>query len=218
MTNDAYKVGESNFTSPTSKSKNQKTEKASFSANGNGFGLFTGPNYTVKAGFQHVSNLNSFSFSISSTTINYGDLTAGEPVTRTNTLTIRAGAAPGYQILALEDHEPRIPNGASIPDTTCDNGSCSETTPALWSSLLTYGFGYRCDNLTGSACNSGFSIDDNFKQFANSSKNETGKAVMTGKNPGEEHASQITYKINVSKTQSAGIYQNNIFYIAIPNL
>ena len=51
-------------------------------------GLYTGTNYKVKAGFQNVRPSNiPFSFSISQSLIDFGILSATNPVTRTNATT-----------------------------------------------------------------------------------------------------------------------------------
>jgi hypothetical protein len=219
MSNDLYKIHGGNFNSISGNAKNNAGKKVSFTSGETAPGQDLGTNFKVNAGFQYIKGKNSFGFSISSSVINFGDLKPGEPITRTNRLTVSTGSSPGYQVIASEDHEPRVSaSGPSIPDTTCDNGSCSETTPALWSSLLTYGFGYRCENLTGKDCNSDFLSQDMFKQFANTSKNEQPQQVMSGSSTNNRTESEITYKVNVSQSQPSGLYQNNILYIAIPKL
>lgn len=180
-------------------------------------GLYSGANFTVRAGFQYVYSIIPFRFTISNTSIDFGSVEPTNPVTRTNTLTISNGSANGYAVTAFEDHQLLQPaTGAQIPDTTCDNGSCSQTTSAAWTSTLTYGFGYRCDNLTGTDCASGFSTSTYYKQFANDSLNESPEAVMTGTNVGRTKQVQITYKVNVAGTQEGGAYSNVITYIATP--
>jgi len=193
--------------------------KLSFSAGQQAPGLYSGPNYKVKAGFQYVRPGIPFEFSISSLVIDFGGLTPGEPVTRTNEITVSNGSAHGYQVTAFEDHELRVfPNEANIPDTSCDNGSCTQTTSALWSNPLTYGFGYRCDNLSDTDCASGFETENYYKQFANKEIGEAPQSVMSGNSAGEDKKIQITYKINVSATQPPGSYENIITYIATPTL
>lgn len=183
-------------------------------------GLYSGTNYRVRAGFQYISSIIKFRFSISTTAINFGILTPTAPSTRTNTLTISNGSANGYSVTAYENHQLLNPgSGQIIPDTTCDDGSCTETTSAAWTGIdtsLVYGFGYRCDNITGTDCASGFSDSTYYKQFADNSKSETAQSVMTGSNVGKNKASQITYRVNVSASQPAGLYTNVITYIATP--
>lgn len=182
-----------------------------------GSGLYSGTNYKVRAGFQYISSIIRFRFSISNLLIDFGTLTPTNPVKRTNTLTVSNGSAHGYAVTAYENHQLLIPaSGALIPDTTCDTGLCTESTAASWpdTSILVYGFGYRCDNLSGSDCVT--FATDNYKQFADNSKAETPQTVMSSLNVGKNRQSQITYKVNISGTQAAGRYSNAITYIATP--
>jgi len=177
-------------------------------------GLFSGTNYKVKSGFQYIHSIIPFAFSIDNIDINFGTLTANNPVTRTSNLTVSNGSAAGYSVTASENHQLLVPaTGALIPDTTCDNGTCTETTSAAWTNSLTYGFGYRCDNVTGTDCATGFTSADNYKQFDASPSAQT---VMSGANVGRNKEVQITYKVNISTTQAAGLYTNTIMYIATP--
>lgn len=177
-------------------------------------GLYTGDNYKIRAGFQYISSIIRFSFSISQTVIDFGTLTATNPVTRASDLTISNGSANGYSITASENHQLQVAaSGALIPDATCDNGTCTPTTSAAWTNTLTYGFGYRCDNVTGTDCASGFSDATYYKQFSASPSAQT---VMSGTNVGKNKKSTITYKVNISGTQAAGLYTNTIAYIATP--
>ncbi len=182
-------------------------------------GLYTGSNYTVRAGFQYIRTIIPFTFAISSTFIDFGPIAPGSPVTRTNTLTISNGSAYGYTVLASENHPLRVnSSGVSIPDTTCDTGTCTESTSAVWTSLTTFGFGYRCDNVTGTDCASGFTGGTEYKQFSSSESAELAQAVMSGSNVGRNLQTQITYKVNISSTQPAGAYENAITFIAIPSI
>jgi hypothetical protein len=178
-------------------------------------GLFSGTNYKVRSGFQYIHSIIAFQFAISETLIDFGIISPTNPVTRTNNLIVSSGSAFGYSVKAFENHELLATSGTTIPDTTCDNGSCSETTASEWSNTLTYGFGYRCDAVSGSDCPSGFSTDY-YKQFANASTNETIQSVMSGLNVGRDKEVKITYKVNISGTQLAGVYKNRITYIATP--
>ncbi len=180
-------------------------------------GLFSGTNYKVRSGFQYVSSIISFRFKISSDFVDFGVLNATSPVLRTQTLTISNGSAYGYQVTGAENHALLIPSsGAFIPDTTCDSGTCSETTAAAWTSNLTYGFGYRCDNVSGTDCSTDFSDSTFYKHFANLGSNQTPQAIMLSSNVGTNKQVQITYKVNVSASQAPGDYSNQIIYVATP--
>lgn len=182
-------------------------------------GRYTGTNYIARIGFQYITSKTPFSFAISSLFIDFGPLAPGTPVTRTNTLTIKKGSTYKYQVLASENHPLRIEaNSIDIPDTTCDDGTCSETTASAWTSVLAYGFGYRCDNITGNDCNSNFATDTSYKQFANTESSETAQSVMQSNGNGKTREAQITYKANISATQQAGEYKNMITFIAVPSI
>lgn len=179
-------------------------------------GLYQGENFKLRAGFQYIVTPVPFSFSISSNFINFGTLEPTNPVTRTNILTVSNRSSGGYVVTASEDHEMRdTKSGNTIPDTTCDNGTCSEAISGEWSNTLTYGFGYRCDSVGANYCAVGFADSASFKQFANRENSEDQQTVMKGTN-GRNHKSQITYKVNVAATQPAGYYTNVITYVATP--
>lgn len=179
-------------------------------------GLYTGTNYTVRAGFQYVYSLIPFRFSISNLFIDFGTLSPTNPVTRTNTLTISVGTANGYSVKAYENHSLQTASGNLIPDTTCDSGLCTDSIASAWSNTLTYGFGYRCDNISGTDCSTDFSTSTFYKQFSNDAYGESPAAVMTGSNVGRNKSVQVTYKVNISGTQAPGDYSNQIIYLAIP--
>lgn len=180
-------------------------------------GLYSGPNYKVRAGFQYIYSIIAFRFSISSLFIDFGTLSPTTPVTRNNILTISNGSAYGYQVTAFENHQLLVPaSGSIIPNTTCDAGTCTTTVSSAWTNTLTYGFGYRCDNVSGTDCAAGFTDPDDYKQFADNSIGQTPQSVMESTNVGRNRKVQITYKVNISGTQAAGSYTNIITYIATP--
>lgn len=187
-----------------------------------GAGYYSGSNWQLCAGFYGGINCKSpglFSFTISSTDIDFGILDPNTPIDRTNILTVNnAGLnSSSYFVTASENHSLQMTTSSTtIPDTTCDNGLCTSLLAGPWvlhsGSSLTYGFGYRCDNVFGSDCGSGFSNPNYFKQFAASS---SAQVVMTGP-AGKNRQVQITYRLNTSPSQAAGVYTNAITYIATP--
>lgn len=178
-------------------------------------GLFSGTNYKVRSGFQYIHSIIRFRFTISQTTIDFGLLLPTNPVIRTNTLTLSNGSANGYAVTASENHALRNDaNNVIIPNTTCDSGACTPEASDSWTNTLTYGFGYRCDNVNGTDCAPGFSNATAFKQFA---ATPSASIVMTGRNVGRNKKVTITYKVNIGASQAAGTYQNIITYIATPS-
>jgi hypothetical protein len=213
MTNDNWILKGGNF-NDFSGSASDSTHKLSFTGGEFAVGLYSGTNYKVRAGFQYLRPTDTFRFTISNLLINFGELNPGEPISRTNTVTVTNQSAPGYQVTALENH-PMRSTTTDIPDTTCDDGVCTETTASAWSSLLTYGFGFRCDNLVGADCESDFSSATSYRQFANNEGGEAATVFMSGGSNASSSA-QITYKVNISQAQPPGTYQNSITYIASP--
>ncbi len=174
-------------------------------------GLYSGANYKVKAGFQYVRVTIPFSFSISQNIIDFGIFSPTNAVNRTTNLTISSGSAKGFTVIASENN-PMTSATSTIPDTTCDNGDCNSSKAALWTSSLSYGFGYRCDDLSGTNCVSGFSANF-FKPFPVTPSNQS---IMTSTKGGRSRKSQITYKANVAGSQASRVYTNIVTYIASP--
>jgi len=178
-------------------------------------GLYTGTNFKVRAGFQYINSIIPFSFKISNTNIDFSTLTPTVASLRTNILTISNGSAFGYTVTASENHPLLVASsGQMIPNTSCDTGTCNTTTATLWNSPSTFGFGYRCDNLSGTDCDSQFSTANFYKPFAAS---PSAVAVMSSTNVGRNRQTQITYKLNIPNTQAAGLYTNTINFIATPS-
>ena len=164
-----------------------------------------------------ATSSSSLNLAISNTSINFGTITPGEPLVRTNTISITSPS--GYEIIASENNPLKNSGGISIPDTTCDAGNCTQSTSALWLSPLTYGFGYRCDNLASSTdCSSSFNQGNYYMQFANTQGSETPQVVMSNTGSVANSQGQITYKLNISSSQVPGSYQNVIQYLAVPSL
>lgn len=226
MTNDFYKIQMGNFNSIAGISEGD-AYKINITSGETAPNLNTGTNYQVKAGFQYIPRKKGFSFSISSALIDFGTLTPTNPITRTAVLNVSNLSAPGYIVTASQNHQLLSPvSGAIIPDTTCDKGYCSETLSANWENTLTYGFGYRCDaesilvrGKKSKGCLDNdltFYLNKNFyRQFADLSKAEKATTIING-NTGLNQKATLTYKVNISTSQLAGVYTNSVTYIAIP--
>ncbi|MBI2025907.1 MAG: hypothetical protein HYT06_00850, partial [Candidatus Levybacteria bacterium] len=145
MSNDQYTVQMGNLNSISGRASGSN-RNLTFTSGETGANLFTGTNYKVRAGFQYINSIIPFSFSISSTFIDFGIINPTSAVTRTNDLTISFGSANGYQVTVSQSRNLTADaSGFQIPPTTCDSGTCTTTTASQWTSSLTYGFGYRCD-------------------------------------------------------------------------
>ena len=175
-----------------------------------------GTNYKIKTGFDNSKSQSTISLSISNNIIDFGILSPTNNIYRTSSINFQTGKN-NYGILIVSGDHPlnTSDSNTAIPDSTCDNGSCSETTAAPWINTLTYGFGYRCDNSASSNCTTDFKNPDYYKQFSDSSKNEKPEILSTS-NTAQNQKLQITYKINLAKIQPAGSYANTITYILAP--
>lgn len=176
-------------------------------------GLYTGAGFKVRAGFQYIHSIIPFEFSISDLSIDFGTLTPNQFATATNVLTVSAGGASGYQVLAYETHPLRAPTGEEIPDTVCDAGDCDETTAGVWNLTSTFGFGF---NMSGDDIPSDFVNSSYFRQFANAAGGESPQVIMSRSGVTRRSQATVTYKVNVSPIQAAGRYQTSIVFIALP--
>ena len=187
----------------------------SYTSGQTGNGLYSGTNYKVRAGFQYISSIIPFRFSIDKTFIDFGTVTPGSFIQRTNLLTISNGSAFGYQVTVSQNHNLRVnATGQEIPATVCNSGSpCTTSTAGIWNDPLTYGFGYNCQNVSGTDCVPGFTDATYYKPFIAS---PSAVAVMSGLVVGTNKQVTISYQLNVSGSQAPGLYTNIINYIATP--
>ena len=212
MESDSYKLKFTNL-NMTSGSKESSNFKILDTLGQTGPGQYSSTGYYVKAGFPYIKTIIDFSFTISDLSIDFGSLTPSTFATQTNSLTVSAGGAGGYSVTAIEDHPLKLQATATtIPDTTCDS-SCDETTAAVWSDTANFGFGF---NLTGDDIASDFTDSTYFRQFADLASAESPQTIMTSSDVGTSRTATVTYKLNISASQAAGDYSNQITYAAIP--
>ncbi len=177
-------------------------------------GLYSSTGYLVRSGFQYIHSIIPFSFSMSNYLINFGTLVPGSPSTLTSTLTVSSGGAGGYKVTTRETGTLQTDGGQSIPDTTCDSGTCSEGVAGVWAQATTYGFGY---NMSGNDIPADFVNSTYYRHFANASLGQTDQIVMSSANVGTGRTATMTYKVNISGVQPAGSYRNKILFTAIPS-
>lgn len=182
-------------------------------------GTSEGVNFKVKTGFENRASTLPFSISLSSDLTDFGSLSPTNPVIRTIDLSVNSLIAYGHSVIVSENESlSTIPSSskAFIPDTTCDNGGCSAENANKWNNTLTYGFGYRCDNITGVNCDASFATPDFYKHFPNIANNDDPQSIMAGIGSNNQEA-RISYRVNISGAQDQGVYNNIITYIAVPN-
>lgn len=175
-------------------------------------GEFNSAGYTVKAGFQYIYTFFPFSFRLSSLSIDFGTLSLNSFVTRSHTITVSA-PGQGYTVTAVEDHPLQNRFSNVIPDTTCDTGTCNQSTAGIWTNATANGFGF---NMSGHDIPVDFVDNTYFRQFADASTGEDPGIVMTSAVAGRDRQSTVTYKVSIGGSQAAGEYENLINYIATP--
>ncbi|MDO8583141.1 MAG: hypothetical protein Q7R51_01275 [bacterium] len=211
MTNNDYIIKTENL-NPFSNSTEQSEDSVAKETNPS---ISEGVNFRVKSGFENIKSSLSFSASLSTDLIDFGDLSPTNPIIRTVDLSILNPPAYGYSVMASENN-PLKSDTTTIPDTNCDNGECNHETSGIWTNTLTYGSGYRCDNLTGSDCDSSFLNPDFYKHFADASNSQSSQSVMSGSGK-ENKSARLSYKVNIPGSQTQGTYTNIITFIAVPN-
>lgn len=216
LESDSYIINFGNFnvTSGEKSSTNYNVTDTVGQTGDGPYGTYGSTTYFVGSGFQYIYQIGTFGFSISNLAIDLGELIIGTHSTGNNTLTISTKGAYGYTVYAFEEHPLRHSNGTHfIPDTTCDNGLCTQTLAQVWENGLIPGFGF---NISGQDIVSGFTDTTYFRQFADRSNSEAMQAVMYSNNVGQNRQATVTYKVGITANQAAGNYQTDIVYVAVP--
>jgi hypothetical protein len=127
-------------------------------------------------------------------------------------LIVSTNAGNGYSVTVQESSAMRTVDGRfSIPDTTCDGGTCSESTAAAWANATKNGFGHTCFNQSMHDCNAAYSSGTNFRQFANIAGGETAQAVMSSSTAATA-TGRVKYRLSAGSGQVAGTYTTIITY------
>lgn len=172
---------------------------------------------TVKIHFTGSdADTRGFRFSIDPLLITYDQFSPTNPIIRENTISFHNTSPVSYYIFAEEDESLRDKSGNFIPDSTCDNGACTEYVAAAWNNTLTYGFGYRCVDIENISCLADFKSDGYFKQFANIGAKENLSVLAKGIADNKANKVKIYYKVNTAASQPESIYSNTITFTALP--
>lgn len=106
-----------------------------------------------------------------------------------------------------------------IKDTACGAVACTDSTLKDWGAdPASYpGLGYSLEEVTSGEAS--FEFDDtaatfNAKQFADEEAGESPQTIMTNAGPVDTSQVYICYRIDVTGTQPAGYYFNNVRYTA----
>lgn len=187
--------------------------------------MFRGDKFSIQSGqptsFEPIVQADSLEgyISLSTDLIDYGEITPTNPIKRQLTIllgSVGSKSSTGstgnytsptcstfstcpYSLYVFQDHPltAEIDDKEEIiPDTTCDNGTCTEKRTASWVNPFTFGLG--------------FSFNDIFyQQFPDASKNEPPATILSQK---------IMVKLNVNQNQKKGSYTNTITFWVIPKL
>lgn len=160
-----------------------------------------------------IRSYGAYSFGISESLIDFGDIIPTNPLTRKNVIYLDSSKAK-YFLKAYENHQLLSPKSGTIADATCDNNTCSEQTSSVWKNVLAFGFGFNCKNLNGD-CGQEFLNSDSYMQFADKSRNELYNNLLSGIKG--KNQLEITYKLNISSKQRPGAYSNNVTFLALPS-
>jgi hypothetical protein len=127
-------------------------------------------------------------------------------------LIVSTNAGNGYSVTVQESSAMRTVDGRfSIPDTTCDGGTCTESVAAAWTNATKNGFGHTCANQSMHDCNAAYSSGTNFRQVANISAGETAQSVMSSSTAATA-TGRVKYRLSTGAAQPAGTYTTIITY------
>jgi hypothetical protein len=178
------------------------------------YGEYGVSNYFIGGGFQYIYQIDEFYFQISKIFIDLGQLSSTVHNSDSHTLTVSTRNA-GYTVYAYEEHPLQHSSGLyTIPDTTCDSGTCDETTAALWQTQTIPGFGF---NMTGQGVPLDFVNANYYRQFADNSNAEPMQVVMSSPNVAFKEQSTVTYKAGISGSQASGRYETAVVFVAVPS-
>lgn len=178
------------------------------------YGQYGVSNYFIGGGFQYIYQIDEFFFQLSKLYIDLGELSPTAHSSDSHTVTISTRNA-GYTVYAYEEHPLLHANGLyTIPDTTCDSGTCDETTAALWQTQTIPGFGF---NMTGTNVPLDFVNADYYRQFADNSSLEPMQVIMSSPNVANLEQATVTYKAGIAGDQAAGRYETAVVFVAVPS-
>lgn len=145
------------------------------------------------------------------TAVPFGDMNANTFKKGCQLLTVNTNAGDGYTMTSQENDQMTNAGGQTIPDTTCDNGSCTETTGDAWvTASANHGLGHTCFGLN---CVGAYSAGTNYRQFASIADTETAQTMMSSSSPVTNATSTVVYQLSVSGSQPSGNYTNTVVYI-----
>jgi hypothetical protein len=177
--------------------------------------MISGDGYTAILSYDDDNKNLPLVITISSDSINFGNIKPDEPIIRTQQIQVIPGSSHGYQIISGENETLRSGEN-EIPNTSCDSGNCNQILADIWSLPLVYGFGFRCDDVDEALCSPKMS-KNTYKRFSNEKTGEKPSKIMYS-NVSKTYSALLSYKLNISGNQPQGGYHNIIKHIIVPNL
>lgn len=147
------------------------------------------------------------------TSVPFGTLSLNTFVDGAQLLTVSTNAVNGYSVTAIENDQMSIGGlgATTIPDTTCDSGTCTSTSESNWATPTDNpGFGYSLTSLSGATVP--FTAGGSFS--SRPFDTTTPREVMSSTGVANSHQINVCYRISVDATQAAGDYENQITYTA----
>jgi hypothetical protein len=155
-----------------------------------------------------------FMISVSPKVIDFGELSPTNPLLREMEISVLNKSSDVYTVFVSEASPPA--NGdVFIPDTSCDNSACTEQVAGPWENILTYGYGYRCDDTENRYCDMVFKNNNYYKQFPAISYQKNMQPIITGKKKAFAKV-KLTFKLNIAGSQAVSGYTNTVTYILAP--
>ena len=154
------------------------------------------------------------------TAVPFGTMTLNTFKNAAQKLAIATNANGGYIITTVENDQLGKDGGTSpmIPDTTCDTGSCTQSSQQEWATATNNGFGYSLQDIDSSGIAFTYASSSGTwkaRQFAATIESESPVQIMQNTSlPTTTEAAYICYRLSIGSTQVAGDYENNITYTA----
>jgi len=164
------------------------------------------PNCTADDGAS-ITQINT-----TANTVPFGTMSANAFYQGCQDLVVSTNAGNGYSLTVQESSNMKTVDGRfTIPDTTCDGGTCSESVAGAWTSATKNGLGHTCLDQSNHDCNSVYSSGTNFRQLANIGLGETAQAIMSSSTPASA-TGRIKFHLSAGSAQPAGTYTTLITY------
>lgn len=152
----------------------------------------------------------------------FGTMSLNTFVNGAHDLNVSTNADYGYAVTASEDDQLGKDGGTTpfIADTTCDGGTCTQSTAANWATATNNGFGYAIENVDAATISGTYNGYNEFartfsaKQFADIAGSETPQTIMSSTTTANSEDVYVCYRLSVGATQEAGDYENQVIYTA----